>query len=384
MGCNRSPSAFPLPAVPGAYARRMVKTVLLRTVAVALALASAGPSFAQQKTPAQLTQATSVASGDLMLVWPTAANGPLKSIQWSVLESVMQTALGNQYLQVNNNLSDVASPSIARGNLGLGGSATLNVGQVAGTVMAGNDSRVAGACQMTGCAFTGGVTGTSGLFSNNLGINSNFEMIVSSGTPLIEFNSSSAYLSYTPGTGVYNFTLSGTSLFSVGPSGATIAPVLSGTFSGSLTGNVTGNVSGTSGGVVAGGVTTSMLASGAAVGNIGYTPVNKAGDTMSAALNFSGPGCGVGPGLTCGYYLDSNNVVVAPTSSSGTIFFENFGHSTSWASLSASGFGLTVAPSYNSNPVAFIGASATGSGSISYGTSAPGTLAVNQIYLQTN
>lgn len=36
--------------------------------------------------------------------------------------------------------------------------------------------------------------------------------------------------------------------------------------------------------VATGGVTSAMLASGAAVGNIGYTPVNRGGDTMTGAL----------------------------------------------------------------------------------------------------
>ncbi|MGW3196329.1 right-handed parallel beta-helix repeat-containing protein [Streptomyces sp. NPDC001118] len=46
-----------------------------------------------------------------------------------------------------NNLSDLANPGTARGNLGLGGAATLNVGTAAGTVAAGNDSRITGAAQ---------------------------------------------------------------------------------------------------------------------------------------------------------------------------------------------------------------------------------------------
>jgi hypothetical protein len=44
-----------------------------------------------------------------------------------------------------NNLSDLLSASTARTNLGLGGAAVLNVGTTAGTVAAGDDSRITGA-----------------------------------------------------------------------------------------------------------------------------------------------------------------------------------------------------------------------------------------------
>lgn len=50
-------------------------------------------------------------------------------------------------LQAGNNLSDVTTPATARTNLGLGGAAVLNVGTVTGTVAAGDDSRITGAAQ---------------------------------------------------------------------------------------------------------------------------------------------------------------------------------------------------------------------------------------------
>ena len=57
-------------------------------------------------------------------------------------------ALAN-YPTKTNNLSDLASATVARTNLGLGAAATLNIGTIAGTIAAGNDSRITGALQQT-------------------------------------------------------------------------------------------------------------------------------------------------------------------------------------------------------------------------------------------
>jgi hypothetical protein len=56
------------------------------------------------------------------------------------------------------NLSDLASASAARGNLGLGGAAVLEVGTTAGSVMAGDDSRVVGNTAVTSTSGDPGVT----------------------------------------------------------------------------------------------------------------------------------------------------------------------------------------------------------------------------------
>jgi hypothetical protein len=54
-----------------------------------------------------------------------------------------------------NNLNDVLSPTSARTNLGLGNSATLDVGTTASTVAAGNDPRIVGAAPLASPVFTG-------------------------------------------------------------------------------------------------------------------------------------------------------------------------------------------------------------------------------------
>lgn len=76
--------------------------------------------------------------------------------------SDVTTALGYTPLVPSNNLSDLASFSTARTNLGLGGAAVLNVGTTAGTVAAGNDSRFAGPTQNSQSAAYGLVLSDAG------------------------------------------------------------------------------------------------------------------------------------------------------------------------------------------------------------------------------
>lgn len=104
----------------------------LTPIAAIAALALSAPAVAANLTPDQLTQATTINNSNLLLLYPSG--GPMQSVQWSVMKSLMQTALGTAYLQVTNNLSDLASPSTARTNLGLGTASLINTGTSGGTI----------------------------------------------------------------------------------------------------------------------------------------------------------------------------------------------------------------------------------------------------------
>ena len=79
----------------------------------------------------------------------TVANklyGPRASGAWPSTGIPMSASTAGALLAANN-LSALASASTARSNLGLGTAATASVGTTAGTVAAGNDSRITGALQ---------------------------------------------------------------------------------------------------------------------------------------------------------------------------------------------------------------------------------------------
>lgn len=75
------------------------------------------------KDYSQLTSTAVIGDTDLVAVYPTG--GPLKKVTFTVFLARVIAGLGATYLTVANNLSDLASASSARANLGLGTAATL-------------------------------------------------------------------------------------------------------------------------------------------------------------------------------------------------------------------------------------------------------------------
>jgi hypothetical protein len=75
------------------------------------------------KTPDQLTAATTASNTDLLVIYPVG--GPMRKLTFSTFISQVEGAIAATYLAVASNLSDLASTSSARANLGLGTAATL-------------------------------------------------------------------------------------------------------------------------------------------------------------------------------------------------------------------------------------------------------------------
>ena len=85
------------------------------------------------------------ASGQALLKSQNLADVPDKAAARDNLGIATTAFYDGRYLQSGNNLSDVPNKATARNNLGLGNSAILNVGTVAGTIAAGDDSRIVNA-----------------------------------------------------------------------------------------------------------------------------------------------------------------------------------------------------------------------------------------------
>jgi hypothetical protein len=105
-----------------------------RLAPILAALTLAGPCEAASLTPPNLVTASTLNNPDLLLVWPYAAGGPLEAMSWSTFKGQMASGLAGSFLTPANNLLDLANPTIARSNLGLGTAALVNTGTSGGNV----------------------------------------------------------------------------------------------------------------------------------------------------------------------------------------------------------------------------------------------------------
>lgn len=106
--------------------RTLRRLALAALVFAAWVAAVVAPANASDITYPGLASATTVQDTDLIATW--RASGPLTKVQASVLEAYMQLKMSLLFLQPANNLSDVANPTTARANLGLGSAAQAGLG----------------------------------------------------------------------------------------------------------------------------------------------------------------------------------------------------------------------------------------------------------------
>ena len=96
------------------------------------------------------TMATATATDYLTKAGNLTGLADLPTARTNLGLGTMATATASDYLSKAGNLGGIADPAAARTNLSLGDSATRDVGTTAGTVAAGDDSRITGALQASG------------------------------------------------------------------------------------------------------------------------------------------------------------------------------------------------------------------------------------------
>lgn len=105
--------------------------------------------------------------GAALLKFQNLADVPNKALARTNLGIPDTVFYDGRYLVKSQNFADVPNKATARNNLGLGNASVLNVGMTAGTVAAGNDSRIVDAAQNWNIIFAGqGLFGGGTLGSN--------------------------------------------------------------------------------------------------------------------------------------------------------------------------------------------------------------------------
>lgn len=235
----------------------------------------------------------------------------------------------NGYILTSNGSASVwSTPAATRTALGLGGAAVLNVGTGSGTVAAGDDSRIVNAVQPGSSPTFGGMT-------------------IAAGTPVIDFNDVSettqGRLNFSASIGAFQFSIEGAAYFNafiVRPSNSTAQ----------LFGNeiyTTGNLT---------------IANYALLASPAFTGTPTA-PTASTATNTTQ--------IATTAYVKANLASYLTTTTAASTY----------APIASPTF--TGTPSIGAEKLMRIATgTAANSGRVSFGTGAPGTLALGEVFLQ--